>query len=81
MKSLAECMQAGPFFIWTDIDGGGDRWYLAFATYAPSRLHDSDQEQIFFPLDDFHDYAENYEDCPAVPIETPPPPPPSPRID
>lgn len=48
-------------WIWTDIDGRGDRWHLAVI-----RGH-----VAVFPAADFEDDAENYDDCPQVPIRTP----------
>jgi hypothetical protein len=50
------------FFVWCDIDGHGDRWMLAIPL---------DDEQIFFPHDQFEDYVDHYLKYPARRIPLP----------
>lgn len=40
----------GPFWIWTDIDGEGEKWRLAHVTGSGSGA------EIHYPMDDFRDY-------------------------
>lgn len=47
----------GPFWAWTDIDGTGERWRLAFVTQGECL---GDRAIIHYPMDDFEDYW--YED-------------------
>lgn len=48
-------------WIWTDIDGRGDRWHLAVIR----------GDSVIFPVADFEDEAETYDDCPQVAIRPP----------
>lgn len=56
------------FWVWTDIDGAGERWHLAV-----QGGDGEDLDTLRFVLDDFEDDAENYTDCPTVPIAAPAP--------
>lgn len=47
------------FFKWCDIDGSGKKWRLAV-----SRQMDDGEDGIYFPVEDFHDYIDGYEDYP-----------------
>ena len=55
-------------FIWCDIDGSGKRWRLA----VPREMDDG-EDGVYFPLEDFEDIAEGYEDYPIQLIELPKP--------
>jgi hypothetical protein len=50
------------FWLWCDIDGHGQQWKLAVPL---------DDEQLFFPHDQFEDYAGNYMSYPAREIIKP----------
>jgi hypothetical protein len=56
------------FWIWTDLDGMGERWRLAV-----QGGDGEDLDTLRFPFDDFSDDADNFSDCPTVRI-TPPAP-------
>lgn len=40
----------GPFWIFCDIDGNGDKWRIAFIR------HDGEYPMIVYPMDDFEDF-------------------------
>ena len=54
-------------WIWCDLDGEGDRWHLALRGAV-----DQPSDELLFPLAAFSDAAENYDDCPTLPIAPPP---------
>lgn len=54
-------------WIWVDIRGSGKRWELA----VPHEDDIEDEAMIRFPLADFEDYAENYEECQMIKVEYP----------
>lgn len=62
-------MREGAYFIWCDIDGRGKKWHLAMTR----RSDFDDEDMILFPLDDFEDIAENYDDYPVVAVLPPAP--------
>ena len=53
------------FFVWVDIDGRGEIWRIAV------RRRYAGKPGIYFPVEDFEDYRENYADCPASKIVAP----------
>ncbi len=60
-------MRKGAYWIWCDIDGHGKRWHLAFTRHSDL----GDDDEIIFPLDDFEDIAENYDDYPVIAVIAP----------
>src|SRR4249920_3215725 len=61
-------MSSGAAFIWCDIDGHGKKWRLAVP-----RVDDEGEDSLYFPIEDFEDIAEGYQDYPVVPVIAPKP--------
>lgn len=56
------------FWVWCDIEGDGDKWYMC---RMGKEEWDEDDVVLEFLGKDFSDSPDNYFDCPCSPVLTP----------
>jgi hypothetical protein len=61
-------MSSNAYFVWCDIDGRGKKWRLAV-----SREMDDGEDGLYFPIEDFEDWAAGYANRPMEPVIAPEP--------
>ena len=61
-------MSSNAYFVWCDIDGRGKKWRLAV-----SREMDDGEDGLYFPIEDFEDWAASYANRPMEPVIAPEP--------